>query len=266
MNLIEKIIYHLSGEMERPVNYGWFHIMFILIVVAASVCFIVFLRNCSDKTERILLLAFWVALVLFETYKQFQFSINFNEDGTTFWDYQWYAFPYQFCDTPLYLLPFAALLKEGKARNAVKMFLATYTFFAGIVVYIYPNDVFIKTIGVDIQTMFHHGTQVLLGVFLGVRLIKSGQMKLKVFARAIGVFGIMVSVAFALNNLVPLITDETFNMYYIGPVFDCSLPILSDIYQSVPYVIFLLIYIIGFSFAASLLFGIFTGVKKIAKL
>ncbi|MBO4277419.1 MAG: YwaF family protein [Clostridia bacterium] len=263
MNFIERIIYNLSGEMERPGNYGWFHLMFIAIVIAASLFFLLKLKDCSDRTERILLLAFWAALVLFETYKQLQFSVSFNDAGTEGWDYQWYAFPYQFCDTPLYLLPFAALLKEGKARSAVKMFLATYTLFAGLVVYIYPNDVFIRTIGVDIQTMFHHGTQIVLGLFLGARLIRSRQMKLPVFVRAIGIFVIMVAVAFALNNLVPLITEDTFNMYYIGPVFECTLPVLSDIYAHVPYAVFLAVYVLGFTFAASLLFGAFTAAKKL---
>ena len=264
MNVIETVIYHLSGEMTRPEDYGWFHLLFIAIVAAASFFFILKLRRCSDKTERVLLLSFWAALVLFEVYKQLQFSIHFDETGAASWSYQWYAFPFQFCDTPFYLLPFAALLKEGRARNAVKMFLATYTLFAGLVVYIYPNDVFIRTIGVDIQTMVHHGTQIVLGLFLGVRLIRSGQMKLPVFARAIGIFAGMVGVAFALNNLAPLVTEDTFNMYYIGPRFECTLPVLSTVYARVPYPVFLLIYIVGFSLAAALLFAGFTAAQKLS--
>lgn len=263
MNLIESLIYRLSDEMTRPVNYGWFHLMFIAIIACATVFFVVRLRNVSDKTERVILLSFWGALLLFEAYKQLQFSIDFNADGTTSWSYRWYAFPFQFCDTPLYLLPFAALLKNGKARNAVRMFLATYTLFAGIVVYIYPNDVFVRTIGINIQTMVHHGTQILLGVFLGVRLIRDKQMKLSVFSRAIPVFAVMVSTAFLLNNLAPLVTEDSFNMYYIGPRFECTLPVLSSVYKSVPYPVFLLTYILGFTLAALLLFGLFKAAERL---
>jgi hypothetical protein len=39
-------------------------------------------------------------------------------------------------------------------------------------------------------------------------------------------------------------------MFYINPRYGTSLPVLRDIYPLVPYVVFLLIYIIGFSLGA----------------
>lgn len=40
---------------------------------------------------------------------------------------------------------------------------------------------------------------------------------------------------------------DTFNMFFIGPYFPNHLPILSGIYVSAPYTIFLLVYIFGFT-------------------
>ena len=44
-------------------------------------------------------------------------------------------------------------------------------------------------------------------------------------------------------------------MFYIGPNFPCSLVILDAIYLNVPYVLFLMIYMLGFSAMAFLVFS-----------
>ena len=60
-------------------------------------------------------------------------------------------------------------------------------------------------------------------------------------------------------------TDATFNMFYISPYYPCTLPLLNIIYDSVPYVIFLILYIIGFVLAASAILGIAILFDKIEK-
>jgi len=60
--------------------------------------------------------------------------------------------------------------------------------------------------------------------------------------------------------------DETFNMFYIGPYYDCSLPLLSMIYPKIPYICFILLYILGFGLISFILYisqkGIYNLVKK----
>ena len=56
------------------------------------------------------------------------------------------------------------------------------------------------------------------------------------------------------NALVGAGIDETFNMFYISPYFDCTLPILSLVYPKVPYPVFLAIYVVGFIAAAAIIF------------
>lgn len=255
MNFLEEILYLLSPVMERPGNYGWFHLMWIGITTCITILLCVFFSKASIKKEKVILLVVWIIIVLFEIYKQLLFSVNFGETVT--WDYQWYAFPFQLCSSPLYIIPLALISKEGKFRDAALMFLATFAFFGGLVVYIYPNDVFIEYIGINIQTMIHHGSQIVLGILIAVRLCLKNKMTIKNYLNSVLIFISMVAVAFLLNIWVPTFTDETFNMFYIGPKYPCSLVIVGDIYSKVPYPVFLLIYIIGFSLIALLFFGIY---------
>lgn len=252
MNAFEKILYVLSAQMERPQGYHLFHIISIVAVfaVAAVICFA--FGKASAKTEKIILMSAWALLVLFEIYKQLVFSVNFKE--TVYWEYRWDSFPFQFCSSPLYLFPLAALPKNENFRDDIRVFLATFSLFAGLAVLFYPDDVFSTYIGVSIQTMVHHGVMVIIGIFIGGRLVREGKMTLPRFFNASIAFYGLVIIALILNLLAPLVTDMTFNMFFIGPNFPCQLIILDIIYANAPYPLFLLIYMLGFTLAAFILF------------
>lgn len=259
MNILEKIIYVLSAEMERPDNYGWFHLLFLGLVLVGTVALCHYGLHASARQERRVLLTFWAVIVVLEVYKELQFAMRWTEpvaENPVTWRYAWYAFPFQFCSSPFYILPIAALAKRERVRDAARMFLAIFSLFAGLVVFIYPNDVFVRTIGIDIQTMVHHGTQVVLGFYLGMRLCREGKLNWTNYLRAVCVFCVLVLIALGLNLAAPLFTDETFNMFYIGPRFPCSLVILDQIYLRLPYPVFLALYVLGFSFAALLMLGL----------
>ena len=245
--------------MERPDNYGWFHLLFLGLVLVGTVALCHYGLHASARQERRVLLTFWAVIVVLEVYKELQFAMRWTEpvaENPVTWRYAWYAFPFQFCSSPFYILPIAALAKRERVRDAARMFLAIFSLFAGLVVFIYPNDVFVRTIGIDIQTMVHHGTQVVLGFYLGMRLCREGKLNWTNYLRAVCVFCVLVLIALGLNLAAPLFTDETFNMFYIGPRFPCSLVILDQIYLRLPYPVFLALYVLGFSFAALLMLGL----------
>lgn len=261
MNLFEKIIFALKEEAEKPTDYGWFHLMFIGLVVISTVLLCVFCRNIKDKTFRKVVAILWAVIVLFEIYKQLVYSYSGVTDK---WDFQWYAFPYQFCSTPLYLLPFVAFMKDCKIRDGVIMFIATFSLFAGLCVYCAPGDVFnTSLLGIQIQTMVHHGVQIVLGVYSVVYYINKLTIKNLFFA--IIVFVAMLTIAVLLNVLVYnfIQKEETFNMFFISPYFPCTLPILGGIYEKVHYIFFFFIYTFGFSLCATIVFGVIYGVKAI---
>lgn len=269
MNLIEKIIYGMKWKMTTPTNFSWFHIMFIVIMLALTLYLTIFQRKCSDKRLRIVCLIAWVICVLLEIYKQLDFSFSYNpETGIKDWDFSWYSFPFQFCSSPLYILPFIVFLPEGKVRDAFISYSMTFVLFAGVAVFCYPNDVFISRVMINIQTMVHHGLQIVIGVFLMVHEQK--KINLKYFVGGIIVFAGMSLIAILMNvimyHAVPAINNgETFNMFYISPYFPSTLPILSIIYPKVPYAIFLIIYLIGFSIAALVMDLIYMLVKFIMR-
>ena len=258
MNFFERILIGLKGKMPAPTNYGWFHLMFVMLAIAAIVLLCIFARNLKDKTFRRIIMWCWIVMLVLEIYKQLIYSVH-EYDGQAYWRYQWYAFPFQLCSTPLYLLPFVAFMKEGKVRDSIISFICTFAMFGGLVVFLYPNDVFVETIGINFQTMIHHGLQLVLGIYIMVYYRK--KLNWRFFASGIITFLIMCGVAMSLNvllyNTIMVNNGQTFNMFYFSPYFPCTLALLGDlIWPNVPYIVFLLIYVIGFIIAAAIIFAI----------
>ena len=261
MNAFEKFLALLDGRMNTPPAFGWFHLLAIALVIVGIVVVCLTCRNISDKKFRIIVLCVSLLLIGFEIYKQLNFSYDPSTDT---WDYQWYAFPFQFCSTPMYVMLLIACLKEGKFRDFLCSFLATFGLFAGLIVMIVPGDVFISTIGINIQTMVHHGAMVVMGVFMYV----SGKAKIehKTVLKGAAVFAVFVVVAFGSNMLFHHFGNgENFNMFYIGPYIPCHLPVLSTIWPLVPYPIWLIIYLVGFTAAAYIMLLAAMLIKKIVQ-
>jgi len=257
MTLLDQIMSFLDGEMARPVPYqsidiSWFHYLALTITLIATVIAAIRLKNANDLKIRRFLLSFSGLLLTFEVYKQLIFSFQAN------WDYQWYAFPFQFCSTPMYVALFAGLTKNIKIQQALINFLGTYGLFAGLAAMIYPNDVFVSTIGINIQTMVHHGAMMVVGTAL---LVNRVPLKPSSIIGATTVFLILVTIAILLNFAHNTwIVDGTFNMFFINPQYQNHLPVLKLIEPHVPHFLFVIIYTIGFIIVAFLvlLIGIVT--------
>ena len=172
MNFLEQILYALSGTMEMPSGYGTFHLVSLAVVLLLTAAMCWFFRNASQQTEKRMLMIAWAVLVLMETYRQLLYAVHF--DNPVYWDYDWNAFPFQFCSSPLFLFPLAALPKSERVRDVFRMFFATFSLFAGLAVMFYPEGAFSSFIGISIQTMVHHGTMVMFPRFMRVfgRFIK----------------------------------------------------------------------------------------------
>ena len=56
--------------------------------------------------------------------------------------------------------------------------------------------------------------------------------------------------------------NDIFNMFFISPYYDCTLPLLSMVYSAVPYPVFLCVYIFGFMLCAGLVMLIMKGLVK----
>ena len=152
----------------------------------------------------------------------------------------------------------------GDKEKCLLSFLATYGLIAGIVVMLYPNDVYVSTIGINIQTMVHHGIMVIMGILLLIKgIVKPNKDN---FFKALITFIVIISIAIIINVATYYIgIDGGLKLFYISPFHQSSLPVFSDIYAKVPYIIFLLIYIFVFSLGSILILSITKLIKKKGK-
>ncbi|MGD9886345.1 MAG: hypothetical protein AB7T03_00100 [Bacilli bacterium] len=255
MNWFEKLIDFLSYQLpSAPQPYEAFHLFFLFLTIFICIIIALKLSHSSDKQDKKLLLFFSVLLLSFEVYKQFVFTIEGNV-----WDYQWYAFPFQFCSVPMYVAFITVFLKPGKVKNAFYNFLGTFCLFAGLAAMFYPNDVFIPTLGISIQTMVHHGSMVIIGFYCLI----SGRTNLhskSIIGSAI-IFTGLFFMALGMNLLFKNI-GETFNMFFISPYFSCHLPVLSQIQSQFGYYAFLVTYLVGFIGIAYVILLVAMGIRN----
>ena len=264
MLFLGKIIDILSFKASTPQLFGWVHILSFTLAVAFGVFLSVKFKNADEKTVRTVLFVTSVLTIILEIYKQFVFSASFDGQTVSF-NYQWYAFPFQFCSTPMYIGLLASLIKSDRMHHTLCAFIATYGFFAGLVVMIYPGDVFMPIVGINIQTMVCHGLMVSNGIFL----LASGYVKSKhsSILPAICVFSSLVGIALILNEVMyysGILGGETFNMFFISRHFPPHLPIYSTVQELIPFPFCLFFYIFGFSSAAYVLLLGDMGIRKFA--
>ena len=95
-----KIIELLDASMTRPEAFGWFHLLWWALMIGATVYLCKKFGNDDGKNIR--RVVFYTALIaaILEVYKQINFTFSV-EDGKVVADYQWYAFPFQFCSMPM---------------------------------------------------------------------------------------------------------------------------------------------------------------------
>lgn len=232
-----------------PQPFGAFHLTFLALSILAAVLLSVFFRNSSDETYRKIVLICWIIFLVIEVYKQITYNFHIQPDGSIKFEYQWYVFPFQFCSSPFYVLPFIAFSKNKHVYDACTAFAMTFMLFAGLAVIALGSDIYEYRIGINIQTSIHHGMMLALGVLTLVRNRKRyGDYKF--FLKGCVVFAILLVVAIVLNSLAPLWTNATFNMFFLAEKWGCHIPVLSLIQPHVPHFVFIFIYFVGFSFVA----------------
>ena len=265
MAFFRKVLKILEISMKTPKSYGWFHLLCLLVMVGAAVLLCTKYRKVPKDGIRKGVMVVAIITILLEVYKQIVFTFDPIKGGISM-DYQWYAFPFQFCSTPMYIGLLAGLTRKGKLHDAFCAYLATFAVFAGVCVMLYPGDVFIGTTGINIQTMICHGSM----VYVGVYLFASGHVKLehKTILKAIPVFAVCVTLACIMNevaNLTGLLERETFNMFFISRHCEPSLPVFSLVQKVVPFAVSLVIYIGIFTLAAYLILLASMGFSRIGK-
>lgn len=261
MNAFEKAVYGLyQWKMNEPQMYGWFHILWIAVLACVCALICVFRKKISPKAIDVALIVWGAVLIVLEATKLTLYSFHYD-NGTVTWAFDWGRFPFQFCSTPLYVAIPAGALKKGRIKNALLCFLATFSLFAGLISMFFPSGMFADFIFISLHTMIWHSSMVAVGVMLYVTNTVSTD--LFTLLKGFIIFVIFVLVALILN--LCLGHHQFFNMFYISPYEVTPLEVFDIIYQHVPYVIFLIIYIIAFSFASAIVFFAAKGIELAAK-
>lgn len=258
MSFFEKTLRIFDIQMTRPGLFGWFHLMWIALVILGSVGLCVLHKRKALSVPSVLLTVSIIVAAL-ELYKQINYSFSYSNG--IHYDYQWYAFPFQFCSTPMYVGLLAGVFRRGKFHDALCAYLATFSVFAGLCVTVYPGDVFVGTVGINIQTMICHGSMIVLGVYL----FYTGHVKaqIKTLLKAIPVFATCVGLAAMMNEVAHatgLLERETFNMFFVSPYCAPSLPVYSLVQNAIPFPWCLVVYILAFTLASAIILLIAMGI------
>ena len=258
-----KILEFLDTSMVTPESYGWFHLLFFALSIVAGVVLCYVLKD-GKKYAPWVVLGTAVAVLLLEVYKMINFGFSYKDEVS--FSFPWGSFPFQFCSTPMYAGLLTALFRKGRIHDCLCAYLATYAVFGGLCVMVYPGDVFISTVGINIQTMVCHGSMLTVGIYLyGSGYVKTEH---KTILKALPVFCAMVLVAVGLNEWGyrnGLVEQHYFNMFYFSPYEDPHLPVYSDVQNAlgVTNPLSFIVYVAAFTLAAYLMLLIAMGIRAL---
>ena len=250
---METLLRILDWPMEKPAMYGWFHQMWLIIPFAAAwlLCRM-FSRSAQPQAFiRRVIFRTAVLVALLELLHQINYNLVW-EEGALRLKMQWYAFPFQFCTTPMYAGLLTGIFKKGRVHNALCAYLATYAVFAGLAVMLYPVTIFTGEIITNVHGMVCHASMLTIGIFLYyTRHVRTESATL---IQAVPVFTCFLTAAMFMNEIAyraGLINmGHTFNMFFISPYCEPSLPVYSTVQAYVAYPWCLVVYVGGFTLAA----------------
>jgi uncharacterized membrane protein YwaF len=239
----------LDGRMPIPRTFGAFHLISIIAVIALCALVIRKRELFNEKRIPYVLLAVGAVMTVLEIYKQLVLSYD---AATDVWTYKWYAFPFQFCSTPIYITLLAFAFSRFGVRlkpiyDALCGFLATYALIAGTVVFCIPGSVFCRLTGVNIQTMVHHGLMIVLAFVL----LASGKVKpsKKALIGSALVFLPLMVAAMIMNAVYG--NGLEFDMFYLAPDSGFVITIIRGWFNGFPpYPIYVIGYAVLFTFGA----------------
>ena len=233
-----EFIHFLQGKMEEPGIFSWFHLIALIPIIAGAILIPLFFKDAKEKTYKRILFIFWVVLITLEIFKQLVKAYHYEEPP--YWEYSIRDFPFSICSMVYYLMPIILFVNKEKHPKIVDAAVGYFSFILltmGIVVCIYTKMVTSDLIFINVQTLIHHGSLVILGVYIYVWNRKT--ITFKTFYRSL--------IAFAITAVIAIIINVAFypnfiNMFFINPTRITNLPIGNVVQEKVGYPV----YLIGF--------------------
>ena len=255
MELIEKLIEYVGIEVETPGAFSPIHIKSIISVITLTLILCIGFHSVCDLGYRCLMGLMSAVMISGELVKIVIPGLALV-DGAYQFTFDWTSIPFQLCSTPLYVLPFLCLLPDGKARDVFAAYTMTFCLIGGLAVYATPDTVLTAGKFANTHTMVHHGLQIVAGIYTAVYY--RSRITKRFYTGGVTLFAIFIGIATVLNTVgydhmvkYGKITEGTgFNMFYISPRADQTVPMYNDFLKSLHPVVFILGYFAALSFIA----------------
>lgn len=238
-----EFIHFFQKQMEVPGLFSLFHIICILIIVLVTIIISCKFKNCSYKTYKIIMGVCYGICLVMEILKQLVLSFNYG--NPSYFHYDFYNLPFHLCSTIYYVVPILLIINKDKNKalyEALLGFMCFFVLFAGVVVVLYNDIVMSERVYTNIQTMVHHGIQVVLGVFIFVWNRKI--INIRTFFKSLIVLAIFTILAIIINVSLFKVSDGI-DMFYVNPYEVSVIPVINAIHENVGFIPYLVVYLIG---------------------
>ena len=246
-------MFTITGELPQP--YGSFHFCWYIGVLLVGFILAFFLRKRSDKVLRIVIGTFWFVMFSLEIIKLVGLN-SAMENGNIISTFDASSLSFQFCSLPIYFLPVVAFARKGKVRDVFAFFLGTYGLVAGLVAYSLPSTIFSENVFSNYHTFIHHGIQIITGLILLIRYID--KVNSKTVLNTFVLFFLTVIGSRFLNELMHSYypNNESIDYFFLSPYTQREFPVIGNIKQIVPFPVFMMGYIVSFTFLTSFFYTI----------
>ena len=267
MNFINKLVEVINIECEIPVAFGSFHLTCLFLVICASVLLAAFFKESSERVYRTIVGIAFVLMLVMEIFKQLALPMSVV-DGELVYRYIWNNFPFQLCSTPIYVFPLLVFLADGRLRDVAAAYTMTFSLIGGIAVYLVPKTVFSVKLALNIQTMVHHGLQIVIGIYTAARY--RARINRRFFLGGVGLFAGFYAIANLLNTVGYdffvargwMNEGDSFNMFFISPRSDQTVPLFNEFLKSLPPAFLAIGYFLLALTAAWILFAVYRVFNK----
>lgn len=256
---MEEFLHFLQSEMETPGIFSWFHLFMLIPIIGLAIVIPLFYKDASEKVYKRILSIFWVILVILEIFKQFLKAFHYG--SPSYWEYSIRDFPFSICSMYLYLAPVLIFMKKEKCPwliDAINGYLCFISFIAGAAVCVYTDMVMSRMIFINVQSLIHHGAQVILGVYIFVWNRKN--ITIKTVYRSLILFLVTAVIAIIINlSFYP----HFINMFFINPTRITNLPIGSIVQEKAGYPVYLFCFLNFIAAVTFLVYFVDTSIYKL---
>ena len=126
----------------------------------------------------------------------------------------------------------------------------TFALIGGVAVYLVPSSVFVTNRFINIQTMVHHGLQIVSGIYVAAYYRR--RFNRRFYLGGVAIFAVTFTIANILNTVVydmlvamgKFEDGFLFNMFYINPRLEIVLPVCKNMFSKLPPVLYIAAYFV----------------------